>query len=45
VLLGVKQACNQAFREVMPEGVVAVAQQHAEQNSAAGFNCSAIYIE
>ena len=31
VLLGVKQACNQAFREVMPEGVVAVAQQHAGQ--------------
>ena len=31
VLLGVKQACNQAFRELMPEGVVAVAQQHAKQ--------------
>ena len=30
VILGVKQACNQAFREVMPEGVVAIAQQHAE---------------
>ena len=29
VLLGVKQACNQAFRRVMPVGVVAVAQQHA----------------
>ena len=31
VLLGVKQACNQAFREVMPAEFVAVAQQHAEQ--------------
>ncbi|MBQ9677466.1 MAG: hypothetical protein IJV44_04945 [Prevotella sp.] len=31
VLLGVKQACNQVFREVMPEAFVAVAQQHAEQ--------------
>lgn len=31
VLLGVKQACNQAFREVMPVKCVAVAQQHAEQ--------------
>lgn len=31
VLLGVKQACNQAFREVMPAEVVAVAQQHAKQ--------------
>lgn len=29
VLLGVKQACNQAFRVVMPKGVVSVAQQHA----------------
>lgn len=44
VLLGVKQACNQAFRELMPEGVVAVAQQHAEQSRengllfAKGFN-------
>ena len=31
VLLGVKQACNQAFREVMPVEFVAVAQQHAQQ--------------
>ena len=44
VLLGVKQACNQAFREVMPEGVVAVAQQHAGERRengllfAKGFN-------
>ena len=44
VLLGVKQACNRAFREVMPEGVVAVAQQHAQQKRengllfAKGFN-------
>ena len=30
VLLGVKQACNQAFREVMPVELVAVAQQHAQ---------------
>ena len=29
VLLGVKQACNQAFREMMPVEFVAVAQQHA----------------
>ena len=44
VLLGVKQACNRAFREVMPEGVVAVAQQHAQRERkngllfAKGFN-------
>lgn len=31
VLLGVKQACNQAFRELMPVQFVAVAQQHAGQ--------------
>ena len=31
VLLCVKQACNKAFREQMPEEVVAVAQQHTEQ--------------
>ena len=37
VLLGVKQACNQAFREIMPEGVVAVAQQHAEQERGNGL--------
>ena len=30
VLLGVKQACNQAFREVMPVEFIAVAQQHAQ---------------
>ena len=33
VLLGVKQACNQVFREVMPKEVVVVPQQHAEQNN------------
>ena len=44
VLLGVKQACNQAFREVMPVEFVAVAQQHAQQKRengllfAKGFN-------
>lgn len=44
VLLGVKQACNQAFREVMPVAFVAVAQQHAERSRengllfAKGFN-------
>ena len=31
VLLGFKQACNRAFREVMPVEFVAVAQQHAQQ--------------
>ena len=44
VLLGVKQACNQAFRNVMAEDVVSVAQQHARQKRengllfAKGFN-------
>ena len=44
VLLGVKQACNQAFRKVMPEEVVTAAQQHAKQARengllfATGFN-------
>ena len=44
VLLGVKQACNQVFREVMPKEVVAVAQQHAGESRengllfAKGFN-------
>ena len=44
VLLGVKQACNQAFRELMPVEFVAVAQQHAQQRRengllfAKGFN-------
>ena len=44
VLLGVKQACNQTFRELMPENVVAMAQQHAEKGRnngllfAKGFN-------
>ena len=37
VLLGVKQACNRAFREVMPEGVVAVAQQHAQRERGNGL--------
>ena len=44
VLLGVKQACNRAFREMMPEEFVAVAQRHAGQSRdngllfAKGFN-------
>ena len=44
VLLGVKQACNQAFREIMPVEFVAVAQRHAQQKRengllfAKGFN-------
>ena len=37
VILGVKQACNRAFREVMPEGVVAVAQQHAQRERGNGL--------
>lgn len=37
VLLGVKQACNRAFREVMAEGVVAVAQQHAQRERGNGL--------
>ena len=44
VLLGVKQACNKAFREVMPVEFVTVAQQHAQRSRengllfAKGFN-------
>lgn len=44
VLLGMKQACNQAFRKLMPVEFVAVAQQHAKQDRnngllfAKGFN-------
>lgn len=44
VLLGVKQACNQAFRAIMPVKFVAVSQQHAKQSRengllfAKGFN-------
>lgn len=44
LLLGVKQACNQAFRKLMPVEFVAVAQQHAQQSRehgllfAKGFN-------
>ena len=44
VLLGVKQACNQAFRKLMPVEFVAVAQQYAQQSRengllfAKGFN-------
>ena len=44
VLLGVKQACNKAFREVMPVEFVAVSQQHTAQSRengllfAKGFN-------
>ena len=37
VLLGIKQACNQAFREVMPEEVVAVAQPHAKRERGNGL--------
>jgi REP element-mobilizing transposase RayT len=37
VLLGVKQACNQAFRALMPVEFVAVAQQHAEQSRSNGL--------
>jgi hypothetical protein len=36
VPLGVKQACNQAFREVMPVAFVAMAQQHAGRSGKAG---------
>ncbi len=32
VLLGFKQACNQAFRQLMPVEFVAVAQRHAQQD-------------
>ena len=44
VLLGVKQACNQAFRAIMPVKFVAVLQQHAKLSRengllfAKGFN-------
>ena len=44
VLLGVKHACNKAFREVMPVEFVTVAQQHAQRSRengllfAKGFN-------
>lgn len=44
VLLGVKHACNKAFREIMPAKFVAMAQQHAGQSRdngllfAKGFN-------
>ena len=44
VLLGVKQACNQSFRKLMPVEFVAVAQQYAQQSRengllfAKGFN-------
>ena len=44
VVLGLKQACNKAFRELMPVEFVAVAQQHAKQSRdngllfAKGFN-------
>ena len=37
VILGVKQSCNRAFKEVMPEGVVAVAQQHAKRERGNGL--------
>ena len=44
VVLGLKQACNKAFRELMPVEFVAVAQQYAKQSRdngllfAKGFN-------
>jgi REP element-mobilizing transposase RayT len=37
VLLGVKQACNQVFRQMMSESFVAVAQQHAGQSRGNGL--------
>ena len=37
VLLGVKQACNQAFKKIMPNAFVAVAQQHASQSRTNGL--------
>ena len=37
VLLGVKQACNQVFRQMMPESFVAVAQQYAGQSRGNGL--------
>lgn len=37
VLLGVKQACNQVFREIMPAEIVAVAQQHAKRERGNGL--------
>ena len=37
VLLGFKQACNKAFRELMPVEFVAVAQQHAEESRENGL--------
>ena len=43
VILGVKQACNRAFKQVMPEGVVAVAQQHAKQKNTAATYCGVLY--
>lgn len=51
VLLGVKQACNQVFRELMPEGFVAAAQQYAGQARgngllfAKGFNDQILFRE
>ena len=37
VLLGVKQACNQVFRQMMSESFVAVAQQHAGESRGNGL--------
>ena len=51
VLLGVKQACNQVFRQMMPAQFVAVAQQHAGQSRsngmlfAKGFNDQILFRE
>ena len=38
VVLGLKQACNKAFRELMPVEFIAVAQQYTERKSAMGGN-------
>ena len=38
VVLGLKQACNKAFRELMPVEFIAVPQQYTERKSAMGGN-------
>ena len=44
VLLGVKQACNQAFRKLMPVEFVAVAQQHAKKRAPQGISLRRFFI-
>ena len=39
VVLGLKQACNKAFRELMPVEFIAVPQQYTERKSAMGEFC------